>query len=585
MASKELNTTIKLDLNPADPFLEVRKELEELQFLLENFSDFTFIFSKSGMRAFQNFGGAIQETFKDAPVLTRFSSKIGLTENAIRSLYSNTRGNVELEKGFSNLARTSGLSEKEVSKLNFQLGISTRVSTFLSSAFKSMATIGLAVFRSFVGSAFEVGIALEKQNTTLKNISGSEYPKLKSSIDATLKSSKGLVSEGDLLKFANDAIKSGNSIAFISENMAGLQQVAALTSTDMSTTMNQAMSSIKDGSLDFFTHNGKLFEAYAEDFENINRSGLSDAAKRIEREKLIGTALQNNTALQGAYDSQLKTFSATIERVDKLVTILKETFGNLILNALEPFLSVFINIFDYFTVGENAMNRVKSAMVILGSVIVGALVAIALASGVTLSSLLGMAVSAIPALFSMAAAGWAAIAPWIPFIAIGIAVAAVIAGIILLVQDLLTWMEGGSSIIGKFLGESKEAAGTGADIKQTQLGNTAVAGGKSGANALANLKGDHKSFLTAMTPGSSLGINSLNNSNGVSNSMSGSSLFPSHSGSNSRNGSIVVNISEVNLGSGSSKEEAQSFAKYLEKELEKVALKIGLGSGLSPEAI
>ncbi|MBM9501596.1 hypothetical protein JWG44_15185 [Leptospira sp. 201903071] len=585
MASKELNTTIKLDLNPADPFSEVRKELEELQFQLENFSDFTFIFSKSGMKAFQNFGGAFQETFKDAPALTRFSSKIGLTEGAIRSLYSKTRGNAELEKGFSNLAKTSGLSEKEVSKLNFQLGVSNRVSNFLSGALKNLASIGVAAFNAIIVPAFEAGVELEKQDTTLKNISGSEYPKLKSAIDATLKSSKGLVSEGDLLKFANDAVKSGESIGFISENMAGLQQVAAVTSNDMSTTMNQAMSAIKDGSSDFFTHNGKLFEAYAKDFEKINQSGMSEASKRIEREKLIGEALQNNTALQGAYDSHLHTFSATLDRVNKLVTILKESFGKLILSALEPFLNIFISIFDYFTVGENAMDRVKVAMVVLGSVMVGALVAIALASGVTLSSLLSMAVSAIPALFSMAAAGWAAISPWLPFIAIGIAVAAVIAGIILLVQDLLTWMEGGSSIIGKFLGESKEAASAGADVKQAKVGNAAAVGGKTGADTLANLKGDQKSFLTAMSPGSSFDVGSLKNSNISPNPLSGSASFPNQSGSSSRNGSIVVNIAEVILGSGSSKEEARSFAKYLEKELDKVAIKIGLGSGMSPEAI
>lgn len=56
-------------------------------------------------------------------------------------------------------------------------------------------------------------------------------------------------------------------------------------------------------------------------------------------------------------------------------------------------------------------------------------------------------------------------------------------------------------------------------------------------------------------------------------------------GRSKSSGGIVVNIANVVLGAGSPSENAHIFAEYLERELEKIAIKIGLGSGLSPEAM
>ncbi|MBM9577631.1 hypothetical protein JWG45_10750, partial [Leptospira sp. 201903070] len=56
-------------------------------------------------------------------------------------------------------------------------------------------------------------------------------------------------------------------------------------------------------------------------------------------------------------------------------------------------------------------------------------------------------------------------------------------------------------------------------------------------------------------------------------------------GRSKSSGGIIVNIEKVILGSDSPQENAHVFAKYLERELEKIAIKIGLGAGVSPEAI
>ncbi|MCH1911782.1 hypothetical protein L9Z17_07665 [Leptospira noguchii] len=132
---------------------------------------------------------------------------------------------------------------------------------------------------------------------------------------------------------------------------------------------------------------------------------------------------------------------------------LTEIFGKILLEGMKPFLSTFVSILEYFTVGEDSVNRVKGALVIFGSVFTGVLVAIAAKMVVAASATAG---GMIPALYGMAVAGWAAIAPWLPFIAIGAAVAATIAAIVLIVDDLLVWMDGGESIIGDFLGPFKD---------------------------------------------------------------------------------------------------------------------------------
>ncbi|MCH1914077.1 hypothetical protein L9Z17_21045 [Leptospira noguchii] len=254
------------------------------------------------------------------------------------------------------------------------------------------------------------------------------------------------------MQVANDAMKAGMSVDFISKNLSGLSQVAEVTGSDLSSSMTEAYQSIQTGSNDFLKKNGNLFSSYTKEFNRINNSGMTEAAKRLAREKLISSALKENSALQDAYGSHLKTAGAIFQSYNQRMRDLTEIFGKILLEGMKPFLSTFVSILEYFTVGEDSVNRVKGALVIFGSVFTGVLVAIAAKMVVAASATAG---GMIPALYGMAVAGWAAIAPWLPFIAIGAAVAATIAAIVLIVDDLLVWMDGGESIIGIFSVHSK----------------------------------------------------------------------------------------------------------------------------------
>ncbi|EMY78976.1 hypothetical protein LEP1GSC060_0779 [Leptospira weilii serovar Ranarum str. ICFT] len=569
MAARELNIVVKLNIDSIDFENEVSQELKVLRSQIVEFSDSIDFFSKSGAEAMKKFGESIGDslTGNAEPALTRLAKNLRTTESDLIGLISKTKGNLKLEQEFQTTARAAGLTDGEIKKINRDLETSNRITAFLAASMRKVGAAALDFAVSFVSASVEAGLALEKQNMILENLSGSEYPKLKEAIDATIESSKGLANQKQLTEVANDAIKAGVSMDFISKNLSGLQRVSAVAGKDMSTSMTEAYDAIQTGSDDFLKNNGVLFASYSKEFAQINQSGMSEAAKRIDREKLVSAALSENSALQSAYGAHVGTSSAILERFTTIIDGLKASFGNLILDALRPFLNAFIQIFEYFTIGEQASNRLKGALVVLGSVVVGALVAIAIASDVTIASL-----------FSMAAAGWAAIAPWIPFIVIGLAVAAVIAGIILLVQDLLTWMEGGESVIGKFLGDSKNAVG---DTTRSEQANNA----KAAVDA-------QKFSLLNMTPGfpPNGGFNFPKGTAGsdgppLSNVYTLPIQPPSQNESNSCCGGIVVNIAKVMLGGGSSEKDARLFADYLEKELEKISVKIGLESGLSPEVI
>ncbi|EMJ91265.1 LIC12611 family phage tail protein [Leptospira alstonii] len=584
MAARELNITIKLDIDSIDFENEVSRELKVLRSQILEFSDSLDLFSESGAEALKKFGESIGDslTGNAEPALTRLAKNLRTTESDLIGLISKTKGNLKLEREFQATARAAGLTDGEIQKINRDLEMTNRISGFLVAGMKKVGAAALDFAVSFVSSSVEAGLALEKQNVILKSLSGSEYPKLKEAIDATIESSRGLTNQKQLTEVANDAIKAGVSMDFISKNLSGLQKVSAVTGTSLSSSMTEAYNAIQTGSDDFLKNNGVLFAAYSKEFAQINESGMSEATKRIAREKLVSAALGENSALQSAYGAHIGTSAVVLERFTAIVDGLKSSFGTLILEALGPFLNAFIQIFEYFTVGEQASSRLKGALVILGSVAVGALVAIAMASGVTFASLFSMTAAMIPALFSMAAAGWAAVAPWIPFIVIGLAVAAVIAGIILLVQDLLTWMEGGESVIGKFLGDSKNAVG--GDTTRTEQTNN--------AKAAVDSKEAQKFSLFNMASGFSPdgGFNfpkgtAVSGGPSLPNGYAVPVQPPSKNASNSCCGGIVVNIAKVMLGGASSKEDARLFGDYLEKELEKIAIKIGLGSGMSPEAI
>ncbi|EMM82992.1 LIC12611 family phage tail protein [Leptospira interrogans] len=600
MAEREVNIIIKIDVDSKDAFSEIEKDLKKLKSQIVDFSDATSLTSQRGIRSWKDLTDSVRNFVKGESGLSIFASRLKTTESNLTSLYSNLKGNVKLENEFFGLARSAGFSERQIAKLDFQLNASARTTTLLSSVFKGFAQIGSYAFNSIIVPSLKVGIALEKQIGVLKNLSGNEYPKLQDAINNTIQISKGLTTQKELTEAANEAIKTGASVEFISKNLSGLQKVSRLTNQDLISSMKGAYKAIEDGSEEFLKSNGALFSSYSAEFKQINESGMSAIDKRLAREKLISAALNENSILQNNYVSHVKNASVILERFDKTIERLKESFGLLLAKALTPSLNVIGDLIDYFTIGGKSSEYMEDVLVIFGSILVGVLGAIAaqmiVTSGITFGAM-------IPSLLSMAAAGFIAIAPWIVWIAIGVALGAMFAIIILVIKDLYKWFTGSESAIGKFLGpfaNIKKMFRDLIDWFKSLPGKILSSLGELGSNIQKKLGGIFPLQLLKV-----LGITSSQSSDvkKVDDALitKQGQIVQFHpddnlvavkdlgvlGGSKSKSGgnSININIANVVLGSASTKEDANVFASYLEKELEKIATKIGLGAGISPEAV
>ncbi|WP_004472579.1 LIC12611 family phage tail protein [Leptospira santarosai] len=633
MSLRQLNVALNLKEGSAtDALKEVKDELDSVKTQFADLGGDLDLFTDTQAAAFKEFGESIGDSLagKVDPAISELAKKFHTTESNIERLISKSREDLKLDSELIATAKAAGLTDKELEKLNQEMSGTANSAGSLSGMLRQVAAIGIAfAVGSFATASIEAATALEKQNGILQTLSGSQYPKLQSAITQTIQDSKGLASEGSLSQVANDAMKAGMSVDFISKNLSGLSQVAEVTGSDLSSSMAEAYQSIQTGSDDFLKKNKALFSSYTKEFNQINNSAMTEVSKRLAREKLISSALKENAALQDAYGSHLKSASAIFQSYNQRMGDLKVIFGKVLLEGMKPFLATFVSILEYFTVGEDSVNRVKGALVIFGSVFTGVLVAIAAKMAITSAATAG---GMIPALYGMAVAGWAAIAPWIPFIALGAAVAATIAAIVLIVDDLLVWMDGGESIIGDFLGPFKDF-----DIKKIfgqafdYLINLAKKYGKQLITALfpvsfisahfdeiiewfkslpeimGNLFKDIgpkiKEAFSGILPSGIFNFGKPGKADNVTNvhdaiiTKSGKVIHthPDDNlvavkdlgslGRSKSSGGIVVNIANVVLGAGSPSENAHIFAEYLERELEKIAIKIGLGSGLSPEAM
>ncbi|UOG61429.1 LIC12611 family phage tail protein [Leptospira noguchii] len=633
MAVRELNIALKTNKgDTTDALKEVKEELKSVKTQFADLGGSLDLFTDAQAAGFKEFGEAIGDGLagKADPAISELAKKFKTTESNIERLISKARGELKLESELAATAKAAGLTDKELEKLNQEMSDTANSAGSLSGMLKQVAAIGIAfAIGSFATASIEAATTLEKQNGILQTLSGSQYPKLQSAITQTIQSSKGLASAGSLSQVANDAMKAGMSVDFISKNLSGLQQVAEVTGNELAASMNEAYQSIQTGSDDFLKKNGALFSSYTKEFNQINNSAMTEVSKRLAREKLISTALKENSALQDAYGSHLKSASAIFQSYNQRMGDLKEIFGKVLLDGMKPFLSMFVSILEYFTTGEDSVNRVKGGLIIFGAVFTGVLVAI---TAKMIAASAATAGGMIPALYGMATAGWAAIAPWLPFIAIGAAVAATIAAIVLIVDSLLVWMDGGESIIGDFLGPFKDF-----DLKKLfgqafdYLINLAKKYGKfiimalfpvsfifayfdeivdwfkSLPSVIENLFKEigpkireafsgilPSGLFSAGTPGKAgdpVNVNDaiITKTGRVIHTHPDDNLVAVKDlgslGRSKSSGGISINIEKVILGSDSPQENAQIFAKFLERELEKIAIKIGLGSGLSPEAI
>jgi len=338
-------------------------------------------------------------------------------ENAMADLVTQF---LETNKEFIELAKNQNEFQKETQQTTQGIG----------SIVKALG--GLAVvdkMKDFAMASFDAYTELEKQRNMAQNLAGDGYGAIQDAMASTIALSKGISSEGELLTATNAALKYGASIEFVGESMTGLQQLSRITGDDIATTMQKAQESIASGRIGFLKSNA-IFADSIEDFKAIG-AGFDEITKK-KREALILNVLQEKANdLQEQYNVYANSSAGLQDRLNTATGDFQENLGALIAKGFLPLMKLFVPLIEYFTDSEDGMNRMEIAAIalapVLGTILAGAL-------------------------YSVAAAGWAMIAPFAPFILIALAVGAVIAGITLVVSDLLTWMEGGESIIGDFFG-------------------------------------------------------------------------------------------------------------------------------------
>lgn len=435
MALRKLNIEIDLSGDASDAIAELQDLIDELKESFVSTIDTVDLFSKEAANSLQEFGSSMLDaTVKSNPEILRLAQSLGKTEAEMLELINSTKNDLALEDEFYASAKAAGLTEREIRKIKSSFDETSNSAKNFSGLLKGVAAAGLVAFAtSFTSASIDAFSALEQQRVQVENLAGKDYPKLSTAIDKAIESSQGLSSEGSLKAAANEALSMGASVDFVSGSLSGLQKVSAVTGRNLSEVMKQAQDSIISGSDEFLKKNGAVFGKYQEQFKAIGSS--SDATSKRMREALIMTALRENSALTEQYARHMNTASARAEILNQRFGDLSEMFGELVVNAIKPFQLALIPLLNYFTDSEDGANRFKFALIVLFS---------------TLTAV------AIPTIYTMIAQGYAFVVAWAPVIAIVVGIGAAIAAVVLVVDELLTWMEGGESVIGDFLGPFKD---------------------------------------------------------------------------------------------------------------------------------
>lgn len=285
-----------------------------------------------------------------------------------------------------------------------------------------------------IGKMFsDAGAENEMQAVRIRHLAGTEYPDLKKSIDDAVESGRGLFGESDFQQAANEALKYGASVSLVSDNLGSLQKLSAITGDNLSSTMQGISNAVNTGSMRFLRSNAVLAK-HMEGFKALG-SGYDDATKKRRELYLTEVFKKEELKLMEQYDEVLGTMNGTTSRAKTQWGEVKEVVGEFINKGLRPIISVGADVLQWFAGTERGVAILKTITIALVPVI-----------GVLL----------VAALYSAAAAAWAFIAPLLPFIAIGLAVVAVITLIVLAIEDIYTWFTGGESVFGNFAKSLKE---------------------------------------------------------------------------------------------------------------------------------
>lgn len=303
-------------------------------------------------------------------------------------------------------------------------------------------------------AVIEAGAALETQQVRLKNLAGEGYGDLKEAIDQAIIASQGLSNEADLSVAANQAVKMGASIEFVSGTLADMQKLAAITGDDLAGMYSGMQKAIATGSTEILQQNAILSKHISE-FRNLG-AGVDEATKKKREQFIVDTMMKESIALQSEYNEVLNTTNGELAVTASQWGNVKERLGGVLLKGFKPLLKIANSVLKFLGESERGLAVLKIAAIAITPVIGVGLVA---------------------ALHTAAKAAWAFVTPFIPFIVIAAAVGAALAAIALVIEDIVTYFQGGDSVLGDIISWGKELLGFGDSVPKGKKPEKRAAGG------------------------------------------------------------------------------------------------------------
>lgn len=280
---------------------------------------------------------------------------------------------------------------------------------------------------------FNAAAGAETQNIRLKNLAGEGFAELEKSIESAAVASQGMAGGGDLEEAANAALKYGASIDLISASMGDMQKLSAITGDSLDAMYAGLSRDITTGSTKFFKSNAVLVK-YIEGFKALG-GGIDQASQKKREMYALDAMAKEGLDIQKQYNEVLETANGLLEVTNSQWGEVKERLGGVLIAGFKPLLKIANQILTFLGSTEKGLIILKMAAIALAPVI-----------GVVMVGAIWSMVGAVGALLGVSA----------PFIAIALAIGAAIAIVALVIEDFVTWMNGGDSLLGDFFESVKK---------------------------------------------------------------------------------------------------------------------------------
>jgi len=365
--------------------------------------------------------------------MAEYAKKIGLTKNQLDALAKTKLRDNQI----NDFAKQFGVASSEVKKLATESENASGKLGRVGAAFKAFAAgIALAGAITFMGGMLKSAASFEQTSMSFEVMLGSA-DKAKSvlnelnqfSIKTPFEPKEVNASAQALLQYKvaqEDLIPLMNTIGDVASGTGKSYE-------DLARMVGKAHALDKADN-EMLQQMPVLYGALADSMGVTEKQVFDMASSGQINFKTLEKSLQGLTSAGGIFfgsmDKQSKTFTGIMSTVTGNIDEIKKSLGEMLLNALKPFLNTAGEFLSWLLKSPVAMGILKTVFVaiipVIGVLAVGAVMSLVSAFG-------SLAISMIAAL-------------WPVYVII-----AVVMALILIIEDLYTWLTGGESVIGKWI--------------------------------------------------------------------------------------------------------------------------------------